>query len=80
MSGKHLCFPILPKAKPDCSSIVFERRKIKKGEYLYKEKTISEQGFYILEKGEVLLIKLGKRAATIRPGGYFSDLSAIALQ
>jgi transcriptional regulator with XRE-family HTH domain len=58
----------------------FERRKIKKGEYLYKEKTISEQGFYILEKGEVLLIKLGKKGGTIRPGGYFSDLSAIALQ
>ena len=55
----------------------FERREVKKGRYIYKEKTTSEQGFYILEKGEVLLSKLGRKGGTIRPGGYFSDLSAI---
>jgi transcriptional regulator with XRE-family HTH domain len=55
----------------------FERREVKKGQYIYKEKITSEQGLCILEKGEVLLSKMGEKGGTIRPGGYFSDLSAI---
>jgi len=56
---------------------LFQGKPYKKGEYIYKEKSTQETGFYIVERGQVALLKGGKVLAKLNAGNYFSDYSAL---
>jgi transcriptional regulator with XRE-family HTH domain len=55
----------------------FSRKYFKKSQFLFREGATTENGFYLVDSGQIGLLKSGRQCGVIKAGGYFSDYSAI---